>query len=531
MRKLAVAGFGIPLVAGAQGAQSSPGPTGVGGTAIVLFLLMIAITLGITWWAARRTKSASDFYAAGGQITGFQNGLAIAGDALSAGAFLGLAALVFSSGFDGLIYAIGYTTGLPIVVFLMAGRMRRLGKYTFTDVVCSRLPGVSIRVFSACASLIIVAFYLIAQMVGAGQLIQLLFGIQYTYAIALVGVLMVLYVMFGGMMATTWVQIVKAVLMLFVGVTICLLVLKNFGFSLASLFERASAATPAGKEVLVPRALARDPLSALSLGIALMLGTAGLPHVLMRFFTVRDARAARSSVLWATIFMNSFYAMVFIIGFGAFTMLRETPGFLDAKGALIGGGNMAALHLAHMLGGEAMFGFVSAVAFATILAVVAGLTLSGAAAISHDIYGSLNRHGRDDTAAEMKIMRISTLVLGILAVILGISFKGQNVAYMISLAFSIACSSTFPVLLLAIYWKKLTSFGAIVGGGAGLVSSLLLTILGPSIWVKVLGHSSAAFSLDPPALVTVPLAFLVCIGVSLCTQAKGSDALKAMAFQ
>lgn len=530
MKKLLNAGWLLPAAASAQVHQSAAPQTHASPSAIALFILVISITLGITWWAARRTKSKSDFYAAGGQITGFQNGLAITGDALSAGAFLGLTALVFSSGFDGLIYAIGYTTGLPIVVFLMAARMRRLGKYTFTDVVCSRLQGSGIRIFSACASLTIVAFYLIAQMVGAGQLIQLLFGIEYNLAIALVGILMVFYVMFGGMMATTWVQIIKAALMLSVGVVICFLVLKSFGFSLASLLGRAAAIHPLGHEVLIPRSLAKDPLSALSLGMALMLGTAGLPHVLMRFFTVPNARAARSSVLWATLFMNSFYVMVFVIGFGAFTMLREAPGFVDAKGGLIGGGNMAALHLSTLLGGELMFGFVSAVAFATILAVVAGLTLSGAAAISHDIYGSLRKHvnGPDH---EMKITRVATVVLGALAVLLGISFKGQNVAYMISLAFSIACSSTFPVLLLAIYWHRLTAAGAVTGGLTGLVSSLVLTVLGPAIWVKVLGNASPVFPLDPPALVTVPLAFLVCIAVSLCTQRVESGAPKVVAYQ
>jgi cation/acetate symporter len=490
MKTLALA-FAMLLACSHAAAQGSgaPAPSAI---ALSLFALVIGSTLFITWWAARRTSSTSDFYAAGGNISGFQNGLAITGDALSAGAFLGLSALVFSSGFDGLFYAIGYTTGLPVVVFLMAGKLRKMGKYTFTDVVCSRLGGNGIRIFSACASLTIVAFYLVAQMVGAGQLVQLLFGIDYSIAIMLVGVLMILYVAFGGMLATTWVQIVKAVLMLCVGCVISVLVLARFDF------------------ILGTATMARDPWSAFSLGLAVMFGTAGLPHVLMRFFTVPDARAARSSVLWATVFMNGFYALLFIIGFGALALVRSDKTYLDASGALIGGGNTAALHLSRLLGGDAMFGVVAAVAFATILAVVAGLTLSGASAVSHDIYGAIFKKRVASEQEEFRIIRIATVALGLLAVALGIAFKGQNVAYMISLAFSIACSSTFPVLLLAIYWQKLTAFGAVLGGSAGIVGSLVLTVLGPSVWVKVLGHAAPVVTLDPPALVTVPLAFLCC---------------------
>lgn len=488
------------------------------GIAIALFLGIIAITLGITWWAARRTRTASDYYTAGGQITGLQNGLAIAGDAMSAGALLGLTALVFSKGFDGLVYAVGYTTGLPIVVFLMASRMRKLGRYTFIDVVGARLNGPSIRVFSACASLIIVLFYLVAQMVGAGQLIEILFGIDYLYAVLLVGALMILYVTFGGMMATTWVQIIKAVLMISGCALLCVLVLKQTGFSYGALLADSTAVHKAGHGILAPASFSKSPLSAFSLGIALMLGTAGLPHVLMRFFTVPDAKAARSSVLWATILMNSFYAMIFIIGFGALYLLRKHPQFLDAHGGLIGGGNTAALHLAYVLGGDTLFGFLAAVAFATILAVVSGLTLSGATAISHDIYGALTRHRHDPEKAEkteMTVMKIAVVLIGAIAVALSLAFRTQNIAYMISLAFSISCSSTFPVLILAIYWKRFTTLGALCGGGAGLVASLLLTILGPSIWVAVLGFPAPAVPIDPPAIITVPLAFAVGIVVSL----------------
>lgn len=520
-RLMLVAAACLPVQAMAQ-AGANGGPSTV---AVTCFVLVIALTLAITYWAARRTRNASDFYNAGGQISGFQNGLAIAGDAMSAGALLGLTALVFTSGFDGLVYAIGYTTGLPLVVFLMAGKLRRLGKFTFVDVVCSRLQGKSIRLFSAFASLTIVLFYLVAQMVGAGQLIQLLFGIDYVFAIILVGVLMVLYVAFGGMMATTWVQIIKAVLMIATCLVMSLLVLHRVGFNFEHLLHAAAGVHPGGLAVLQPASLPRDPLSGFSLGIALMLGTAGLPHVLMRFFTVPDARAARVSVLWATLVMNSFYAMIFVLGFGALYLLRADGNFIDAAGNLAGGGNTAALHLASVLGGEPMFGFLSAVAFATILAVVAGLTISGASAISHDVYGALANKDSRSEKTEMQIMRIAVLGLGAVAIVLGLVFKNQNVAYMISLAFSISCSSTFPVLILAIYWGRLTTAGAVWGGSAGLASSLVLTVLGPSVWVKSFGFTSPIITLDPPALVSVALAFAICIGVS-CLQTKAAPALQ-----
>ncbi|RQW61116.1 cation/acetate symporter ActP [Vibrio viridaestus] len=491
-------------------AQTSSNPV-----SIIFFLIIILMTLCITWWAARRTKTAQDFYSAGGNISGFQNGLAIAGDAMSAGALLGLTGLVFSKGFDGLVYAIGYTTGLPIVVFLMAAKMRELGKFTFIDVVCSKLSGNSIRIFSAFASLIIVLFYLVAQMVGAGQLIEIMFGIDYVYAVVLVGVLMVFYVAFGGMMATTWVQMIKAVLMICSCFFICILVLNITGFDFTLLLDLAVKSHSSGSNILIPNNMSNSPWSAFSLGIALMLGTAGLPHVLMRFFTVPDANAARSSVLWANLFMNSFYAMIFIIGFGALYILRNESGLLDINGNLLSGNNTAALQLAYFLGGNPLFGFLSAVAFATILAVVAGLTLSGASAVSHDIYGSFKVTSENKETIEMRIMKVSVITLGIIAIILSILFRGQNIAYMISLAFSISCSSTFPVLLLSMYWSRLTSVGATIGGTSGLIASLVMTILGKSIWVDILGHQEALVSLDPPAIVTVPLAFTMCILVSL----------------
>ncbi|HVW50854.1 MAG TPA: cation/acetate symporter ActP [Trinickia sp.] len=491
--------------------------------AIGCFAIFVAATLLITYWAAKRTKSADDFYAAGGEITGLQNGLAIAGDFMSAGAFLGLTALVYSRGFDGIVYAVGYATGMPVVVFLLASRLRKLGKYTFADVVSTRLSERPVRIFSACASLCIVSLYLIAQMVGAGQLIKLLFGLDYIYAEFLVGFLMMLYVAFGGMVATTWVQIVKATLLLLGGFVMAALVMRAFGFDFAALLGAAVRVHREGSAILSPRFLAKDPISALSLGLALMFGTSGLPHILMRFFTVKDARAARSSVLWATVFMNTFFALVFVIGFGAIALIASNPAFLDSAGKPLGGGNMVAIDLARAVGGDALLGFISAVAFATILAVVSGLTLAGSSAVSHDLYACLFRKGRSDERAELRVSRASTLVLGVVAVALGIAFQSQNVAYMIGLTFSVACSSTFPVLLLALYWRGLTTWGAVSGGAVGLLSAVLLTIAGPAVWVHVLGHASPLFAVDPPTIVSMPLAFAACWLVSLLDRSGQAD--------
>nr|WP_238122830.1 MULTISPECIES: cation acetate symporter [unclassified Xanthobacter] len=496
--------------------------------AISCFLAIVALSLAITWWAARNTKGTNDFYAAGGNVTSLQNGLALAGDALSAGAFLGLTGLIFANGFDGYIFAIGYSTGMPIVVFLLAERLRQMGKFTFSDVVSVHLDETPMRIFGAAASLVVIAFYLVAQIVGAGALIELLFGIDFKVAVALVGGLMICYVMFGGMMATTWVQIVKACLMLAGGALIAVLVLQRFGFDLAALLYGAASVRPNGADLLAPQAAARSPFSALSLALALMFGTAGLPHILMRFFTVPDARAARNSVVWGTAFISTFYAATAIFGFGAIVILSGDATAVGAGGKVIGGINMVAIHLARVLGGDIMLGLVSAVAFATILAVVAGLTLAGASAVSHDLYARVVLKGHVDEARELKISRMATVALGMLAIALGIAFQGQNVAYMISLAFAIACSSTFPVLVLSIYWRGLTTRGAIAGGSIGLLAALGLTVLGPSMWVKVFGFAAPVVSLDPPTLISMPLAFLTCWLVSM-TQRRGAQMLPGVA--
>ena len=476
--------------------------------AIIMFVVFVAATLGITYWASKRTRSRSDYYTAGGNITGFQNGLAMAGDFMSAASFLGISALVYTSGYDGLIYSLGFLVGWPMILFLIAERLRNLGRYTFADVASYRLQQKPIRTLSACGSLVVVALYLIAQMVGAGKLIQLLFGLDYHIAVVLVGILMVLYVLFGGMLATTWVQIIKAVLLLFGASFMAIMVMKATGFSFNRLFTEAMAVHPKGSAIMQPGGLVKDPISALSLGLGLMFGTAGLPHILMRFFTVADAREARKSVFWATGFMGYFYFLTFIIGFGAILLVGANPAFKDASGALIGGTNMAAVHLSNAVGGSLFLGFISAVAFATILAVVAGLTLAGASAVSHDLYASVIRKGQATEREELRVSKITVLVLGVVAIALGILFEKQNIAFMVGLAFSIAASCNFPIILLSMYWSKLTTRGAMAGGWLGLLTAVVLMILGPTIWVQVLGHATPVYPYEYPALFSMLVAFV-----------------------
>ena len=485
--------------------------------AIAFFFLFISITLGITYWAARRTKTAEHFYTAGRRITGLQNGLALAGDYMSAASFLGIAGLVSLSGFDGLIYSIGFLVGWPIVMFLIAESLRNLGRYTFADVVAYRLRQRPVRIAAACGTLAVVAFYLIAQMVGAGNLIRLLFGLSYETAVVIVGVVMLAYVLFGGMIATTWVQIVKAVLLMGGAFLLAMLVLARFSWSPLALFD--AAATRYGAQVLAPGQLVSDPLDALSLGLALMLGTAGLPHILMRFYTVPDARTARTSVSYATAFIGFFYLLTFILGFGAMVLVGQ-----DAIRAVDKGGNMAAPLLAEAVGGTGFLGFIAAVAFATILAVVAGLTLSGAAALSHDLWVNVVRGGEAPESEQLKVARGSTVLLGIVSVVLGIAFKGQNVAYMVGLAFAIAASANFPALVLSVFWKPFTTRGAQASMLVGTATALLLIYLSPTIQVQMLGHATAPFPLKNPGLVTIPLSFVVGIVVSLVFPEKEADA-------
>ncbi|NIA75407.1 cation/acetate symporter ActP [Providencia rettgeri] len=476
--------------------------------AIIMFLLFVGFTLYITYWASKRTRSRSDYYTAGGKITGFQNGMAIAGDFMSAASFLGISALVYTSGYDGLIYSIGFLIGWPIILFLIAERLRNLGRYTFADVASYRLKQRPIRILSAVGSLVVVALYLIAQMVGAGKLIELLFGLNYHVAVVIVGILMVLYVLFGGMLATTWVQIIKAILLLAGATFMAVMVMKHVGFNFNTLFKEAVEIHKNGISTMSPGGLVSDPISALSLGLALMFGTAGLPHIIMRFFTVSDAKEARKSVFYATGFIGYFYILTFIIGFGAIVLVSSNPAFKDAAGALIGGTNMAAVHLADAVGGNFFLGFISAVAFATILAVVAGLTLAGASAVSHDLYAMAMKNGKADEKDELRVSKITVVILGFVAIGLGILFEKQNIAFMVGLAFSIAASCNFPIILLSMYWRKLTTRGALAGGWLGLITAVVLMILGPTIWVSILHHEKPIYPYEYPAFFSMIVAFV-----------------------
>jgi cation/acetate symporter len=513
----------IPAPAFAAALEGEAQRQPVNWVAIAMFVAFVGLTLWITKVAAARTRTASDFYTAGGGISGFQNGLAMAGDYMSAASFLGISAQIFNDGYDGLIYSTGFLVGWPILLFLMAERLRNLGRFTFADVASYRFAQPPVRSFAAVSTLLVVSFYLVAQMVGAGQLIKLLFGLPYAAAVVIVGGLMMLYVLFGGMRATTWVQIIKAVLLLGGASFMALMVLAETGFSLETLFARAvevktqaaladganaPEAAARGRSIMAPGNFIKDPVSAISFGLALMLGTAGLPHILMRFFTVPDAKEARKSVLWATGWIGYFYILTFIIGFGAILLVGTDPGYSDGAGGLRGGGNMAAIHLAHAIGGNAFLGFISAVAFATILAVVAGLTLSAASAVSHDLYATVFKQGQASSADELRVSRITTLALGALAVLLGLLFEKQNVAFMVSLAFALAASGNFPVLILSLLWSGCTTRGAAWGGTIGLLTAFVLTLLSPAVWTTTFGLGEAPFPYSSAAIFSVPAGFV-----------------------
>ncbi|WP_434514158.1 cation acetate symporter [Dechloromonas sp. ARDL1] len=505
---LLIAGLAIAAPGALDGVQKQP----LNVSAIAMFMVFVIATLGITKWAAGRTKSTADFYTAGGGITGFQNGLAIAGDYMSAATLLGLTSLVYAKGFDGFIYTVSFFIGWPIILFLMAERLRNLGKFTFADIASYRLDQSRIRTFAAFGSLTVVCFYLIVQMVGAGQLIQLLFGLEYNMAVVCVGILMMVYVTFGGMVATTWVQIIKACLLLGGGTVLMLLAFSQFGFSFENLFGQAVAAHKAGIKIMAPGSLMADPISAVSLSFALLFGTAGLPHIMMRFFTVPNAKEARKSVFYATGFIGFFFLVVIILGISAIVIVGQNPAFFEGGqvgGKLIGGGNMPVMHLAKAVGGDIFLGFLSAVAFATILAVVSGLALAGASAIAHDLYARVIKKGEATSAQEMKVTKIASVGIGLTAIALGILFKDQNIAFLVALTFGVAASVNFPVLILSMYWKGLTTRGALWGGIAGLVSAVGLVILSPAVWVKVLGNAQAVFPYDHPAIISMTLAFVV----------------------
>ncbi len=505
----------LALAAGALEGQAEKQPVNV--HAIGMFLVFVALTMGITYWAANRTKSAADYYTAGGGITGFQNGMAIAGDYMSAATLLGLTAMTYTQGFDGYMYALSFFVGWPMILFLMAERLRNLGKFTFADITSYRLDQGKVRTMAAVSSLTVVVFYLIAQMVGAGQLIKLLFGLDYNIAVVAVGLLMMVYVIFGGMIATTWVQIIKAGMLLTGGTIVMLLAFSQFGFSYTALVEKATSFHKLGFKLMAPGPLLKDPVNAISLAMGLMFGTAGLPHILMRFFTVTDAKEARKSVLYASGFVAHFFNVIFLMGLCSVLIVGNDPQFFEGGtvgGKLIGGGNMVAMHLAKAVGGNMMLGFLAAVAFATILAVVSGLALAGASAVSHDLYARVIKKGKASEEAEIRVSKIATIVLGIIAIGLGIMFEKQNVAFMVGLAFGVAAAANFPVLILSMYWKGLTTRGALVGGYGGLLSAVGFVVFSKSVWVNVLGNASAIFPYDQPALFAMPIAFALTIIVS-----------------
>ena len=484
-------------------------------TAIVMFLLFVVATLFITWRASKATITSSTFYNAGGQITGAQNGMAIAGDFMSAASFLGITGLMFIGGFDGLILSLGAFGAWPVLMFLFAKRVRNLGSFTFIDVISQRLDRNPIRLVTAFSTIVIVVMYLIAQMVGAGKLIQLLFGLPYELALVIVSGLVLGYVAFGGMLATTWVQIIKAILLL-AGVTlIALLLLAKLDFSFSALLKQATENHPKGEAILSSGVIFNDPIQILTIQISMLFGTVGLPHILMRLFTVPDMRQAKLSAYYASLFIGYFYIALLVLGFGAIALVYNTPAFFDSDGALIGGSNMAAIHVASAVGGDVLTGFMSAVCFATILAVVAGLTLSGAAAISHDVYAEVLKQGNPDPVTELRLTRISVFLIGLAAVLLGIAFQNENVAFIATIPMVVSASVTFPMLLLSLFWSGLTTRGAIWGALVGLVSSIVLILLGPQVWVSVLGNEQAVFPYDYPALFTMPLSFMVMFLVSM----------------
>ena len=495
--------------------------------AISMFFIFVVMTLLITVWAARRTRTTSDFYTAGGGITGFQNGLAIAGDYMSAATLLGFTAMIYMSGVDAYIYMVAFFAGWPIILFLMAERLRNLGKFTFVDITSYRLNQRKIRTMAAISSLVVVCFYLVAQMVGAGQLIRLLFGLEYTLALFIVGGLMIIYVTFGGMVATTWVQIIKACLLLFGGTCVMLLAFSQFDFSYDKLITEASAVHRLGDSLLEPGSLLSDPVTAISMGLGLMFGTAGLPHILMRFFTVSNAKEARKSVLYASVFIAYFFNVIAIMGVAAIVIVGQNTSFFEGGelgAALLGGSNMVAMHLAQAVGGNMLLGFLSAVAFATILAVVAGLALAGATAIAHDLYAEVYKRGNVTEAQELRVTKIATVCLGLVAIVLGMAFEQMNVAFMAALAFGVAASANFPVLILSMYWRNLTTRGAMAGGYGGLFSSVTLVVLSKSVWIDVFGFAEAIFPYTQPALFSMPVAFGLAYIVSMRDQSAAAKA-------
>ncbi len=476
-------------------------------TAIVMFLMFVFGTLGITFWAARRSRSADELYTAKGTISAWQNGVAISGDFLSAASFLGITSALYFYGVDGLLLMIGVMGSWPLIMLLISERLRNLGKYTLVDVLSFRLAKKPVRLVATISSLAVVVFYLIGQVVGAGKLIQLLFGVDYVYAVVTVSLLMMIYVSVGGMLATTWVQLIKAVLLIAGGSVTAFLVLIHFNFNLESIFVKAVDVHPSGNQLLIPGGWLKDPMSVLSLGLTTLFGFIGLPHVLMRMFTVKDAKSARKSSFYAIAIMSFFYLLILIIAFGAVSILMNDTQYHDASGNMLGGPNMVAVHLANAVGGDFLLGFMAAVTFATILAVVAGLTLAGAANIAHDLYGTFSSTKYSEKT-EIRIMRISVFVFGLISIVLGMAFEHQNVAFVATCALAISGSVNAPILIASMYWSGLTTRGVVWGGIIGLVLSVGLIILGPSVMIAALGYKEAIFPYVYPTVVSLPATVL-----------------------
>lgn len=475
-------------------------------TALIMFLAFVAATLVITYFSAKKSTGASAYFAAGRRITGWQNGLAVAGDYMSAASFLGIAGMIAFNGYDGFMYSVGFLVAYLTVLFVVAEPLRNAGKYTMADVLAYRLKPRPVRAAASLSTLTVSVFYMIAQMVGAGTLVrQLIPGVSYEVAVIGVGILMVVYVVFGGMLATTWVQIIKAILLMSGSVFLSFLVLKRYDFDLGRFFDSLTAITSTGangeivtRNFLTPGLLFKNPWDQISLGMALVFGTAGLPHILIRFYTVPDAKTARASVVWAMIIIGLFYIMTTFFGFGAASLLG--PDYLKAHG----GTNMAAPQLAHELGGEIFFAFISAVAFATILAVVAGLTISASTSFAHDFYTNVLHHGKEHRPGEeVKVARITAFVVGAAAIGIAILLgPSVNVAFLVGLAFAVAASANLPVIVFSIFWKRFTTTGAVSGLLVGLVSSIMLILVSPDFM------KDAWFPLKNPAIVSIPLGFL-----------------------
>jgi cation/acetate symporter len=491
-------------------------------TAFWLFLLIVAITLVITFFAAKKTNTTNEFYTAGGGLTGWQNGLAIAGDYMSAASFLGIAGMIALTGFDGFFYSIGFLVAYLVVLYLVAEPLRNLGKYTMADVIASRFKNKNIRSVVALNSIAISIFYMIAQLVGAGALIKLLLNLDYSTAVLIVGVLMTVYVVFGGMMATSWVQIIKAVLLLVGTFIISIMVFAKFDFSITNMFQHMKEATPLGEAFLNPGNKFKDGLDNISLNLGLVLGTAGLPHILIRFFTVKDAPTARKSVVNATWIIGIFYIMTIFLGFGAAAFVG-TDVIEKANKA----GNMAAPLLAKALGGDFLFAFISAVAFATILAVVAGLVLSAASSFAHDFYSHVIRREEASEKEQMNAAKWASVGVSVISILLALFAQKLNVAFLVGLAFAVAASANLPVILFTMLWRRFNTTGAIASMLVGLFSCLILVAISPNVWSPEVGKAilvgEPLINLTNPGIISIPLGFLAAYLGTIFSSRKEED--------